>query len=154
VIDFHAAHHSRAGLCAVSTGGVSLFNADRPADPWLKPEIGPACHDANRRAQFAHPAGQGSTAQPGGRRHFQRSGIRDQTGVLETLPGASNTDEVCLKGMGSFRLASQTGEPYTTRPAAPFSISALFHGANSFAYPFPNPSERIEDAQRQARMFG
>ena len=25
----HAAHHSRVGLCAVSTGGVSLFNADR-----------------------------------------------------------------------------------------------------------------------------
>ena len=56
----------------------------------------------------------------GGRRHFQRSGIRDQTGVLETLPRASNTDAACFKGMGSFRLASQTGEPYTTRPAAPF----------------------------------
>jgi len=29
---FPAAHHSRAGLCAVSTGGVSLFNAAVLAD--------------------------------------------------------------------------------------------------------------------------
>ncbi len=123
---------------------VALFNADRPTDSGLKPEIGPVCHTPHKGPRgLAHPAGQGSTAQPGGRRHFQRSGIRDQTGVLETLPRASNTDAACFKGMGSFRLASQTGEPYTTRPAAPFSISALFHGANSFAYPFPNPSERI-----------
>ena len=53
---------------------------------------------------------------------FQRSGIRDQTGVLETLPDESNIAAACFKGMGSFRLTSQTGEPYTTRPAAPFNV--------------------------------
>ena len=100
---------------------LNTFNADRLTDSGLKPEIGPACHDADWRAQFAHSVGQGSTAQPGGRRQLQRSGIRDQTGVLETLPRASNTAAACFKGMGSFRLASQTGEPYTTRPAAPFA---------------------------------
>ena len=99
------------------------FNADRLTDSGLKPEMGPACHTPHKGPRgLAHSAGQGSTAQPGGRRQFQRSGIRDQTGVLETLPCASNTDAACFKGMGSFRLASQTGEPYTTRPAAPFNV--------------------------------
>lgn len=83
----------------------------------------------------------GSTPAAGSSFNAAASGIK--TGVRETLPRASNTDAACFKGMGSFRLASQTGEPYTTRPAAPFSISALVHAAIFAAYPFPNPSERI-----------
>lgn len=71
---------------------------------------------------FTAPPRTTTSMQPGnygnGWRFFQCSGIRDQTGVLETLPRASNTAAACFKGMGSFRLASQTGEPYTTRPAA------------------------------------
>lgn len=91
---------------------LSTFNADRL--------IAALC-GLKHETDSGHQIGaQELAALTGGRRQFQRSGIRDQTGVLETLPGVGHAAAACFKGTGSFRLASQTGEPYTTRPAAPF----------------------------------
>lgn len=50
------------------------FNADRLTDSGLKPEMGPVCHTPHKGPRgLAHSAGQGSTAQPGGRRPISRS---------------------------------------------------------------------------------
>jgi len=49
----------------------TLFNADRLTDSGLKPEMDLACHTPHKGPRgLAHSAGQGSTAQPGGRRPY------------------------------------------------------------------------------------
>lgn len=158
---FPAAPHSRAGFRAVLIGGASFSNAVSNAKcPMHGCPVGyrdnAGCCTRTwytvASTPFARallPKALAGTRWSAMTAPIQRSGIRDQTGVRETLPRVSSTAAACFKGMGSFRLASQTGDPYTTRPAAPFSISALVHAVIFAAYPFPNPSERI-GARRHA----
>lgn len=71
---------------------MNTFNADR---------LTAALCGLKHETDSGHQIGaQELAALTGGRRHFQRSGIRDQTGVLETLPDESNIDAALFQRHG------------------------------------------------------